>query len=167
MATRPIPRGTVTWAMCDLEHVFAPEALVGLSEPYRTYLGTYTFTTDLGDHVLCCDVGRYLNHSCTPNTLSAPGRLFDIAVRDIEPGAEVTGDYGTLNLSQGLNCLCATDRCRGTVRVGDRKRLEHGWGRQLRAATELAGKVHQPLLLFLGPDARAAAGLAAATSRTA
>ena len=159
VATRRIPRGTVTWALCDLEQVFAPQALARLDEPYRGYLEKYAYTTDLGDHVLCCDVGRYINHSCDPNTLTLPGMEVEVAVRDIEPGEEVTDDYGTLNLPRDMVCLCRSPRCRGHVRPSDRARLAPGWVRQVRAAVREAGRVPQPLRPFLGPDALAAVGL--------
>jgi uncharacterized protein len=40
--------------------------------------------------------GRYLNHACVPNTVTAPrddSSLYLVALRDIAPGEELTLDY--------------------------------------------------------------------------
>ena len=40
--------------------------------------------------------GRYLNHACQPNTITAPrdeASLYIVALRDIEAGEELTMDY--------------------------------------------------------------------------
>lgn len=56
---------------------------------------------------------RYVNHSCDPNS-SVVGRS-DVALRDIEPGEEITSDY----FSQGFGfapdkfiCTCNSSKCR-------------------------------------------------------
>jgi hypothetical protein len=68
----------------------------------------------------------FVNHSCTPN---AGLRFFDdtiqlVALRDIQPGEELSWDYST-TLSDTefyLNCACGTQACRGVV--GDFRFLE-------------------------------------------
>lgn len=159
VATRPIPRGTVTWVMCELEQVFAPQALARIGDPYRTYLEKYAYASDAGDHILCCDVGRYLNHSCEPNTLTLPGTELEVAVRDIAAGEELTDDYGTLNLSEPMVCYCGSPSCRGVVRPGDGRRLANLWAPQVRVALAEAARVPQPLLPYFEDAAQATLGL--------
>jgi hypothetical protein len=48
---------------------------------------------------LCWDIGRYVNHSFNSNCLST-AYDFEIAIRDIQPGEELTDDYGYLNIEQ-------------------------------------------------------------------
>lgn len=42
------------------------------------------------------NIARYINHSCDPNceTEIRNGRVYVFAIRDIEPGEELTYDYG-------------------------------------------------------------------------
>jgi len=42
------------------------------------------------------NIARYINHSCDPNceTEIRNGRIYVFAIRDIEPGEELTYDYG-------------------------------------------------------------------------
>ncbi|HEY9788810.1 MAG TPA: SET domain-containing protein-lysine N-methyltransferase [Candidatus Obscuribacterales bacterium] len=57
---------------------------------------------------------RFVNHSCEPNTKSS-GDGRDVAIRDIEPGEEITSDYTDEGLSgKRLQCRCGSSRCRGT-----------------------------------------------------
>ena len=66
---------------------------------------------------------RFINHSCQPNCESdvVDGRVYITAIRDIEPGEELTYDYA-LELEDdppGSNvhyaCRCGSPRCRGTM----------------------------------------------------
>lgn len=63
-----------------------------------------------GDRVLYMqEPERYMNHSCEPNT-----KVFgksDVAVRDIEPGEEITSDYMDLE-TEDFVCQCGSNKCR-------------------------------------------------------
>ena len=53
----------------------------------------------------------YLNHSCRPNA-RVEDQLYVHALRDIEPGEEITADYRTFNLvSQEIPCWCDEPKC--------------------------------------------------------
>ena len=95
--TRPIPRGTITWARDALDRSFTREAIDAMEPPYRAILDKYTFVDASGLYVLCWDIARFVNHSCDPTCL-APGYDFEIAVRDVAAGEQLTDDYGSLNL---------------------------------------------------------------------
>jgi hypothetical protein len=58
------------------------------------------------------------NHSCDPNAGFTDGRPVLFALRDIEPGEEITWDYSTSLSEAGwtLDCRCGSPMCRGTVR---------------------------------------------------
>lgn len=53
---------------------------------------------------------RYINHSCDPNCEASVhrGRVWIHAIRDIEPGEELSYDYGEtyFNAFIGANCKC-------------------------------------------------------------
>lgn len=58
----------------------------------------------------------YLNHSCEPNLAISHEREF-VALRDIDPGEELTFDYSISEdeLLWTMKCDCGTKRCRGTI----------------------------------------------------
>lgn len=78
------------------------------------------------------NIGRYINHSCDPNSGIVPvrvdspiPRLGIFAKHDILPGEEITYDYSGGQLSSQIDdsstsyekkpCLCGTDVCKGSL----------------------------------------------------
>ncbi|HUE84255.1 MAG TPA: SET domain-containing protein-lysine N-methyltransferase [Pyrinomonadaceae bacterium] len=60
---------------------------------------------------------HYINHSCQPNSymrIQSDHILF-FALRDINPGEEITIDYEATLHSDRKKCTCATTGCRGTI----------------------------------------------------
>jgi hypothetical protein len=143
-ATREIPQGTITWARDNLDQVFAPDQVVLMKEPYQHVIGKYAYTDRHGKLVLCWDHARYMNHSCEANCLSA-GYDFEIAVRDVRAGEELTDDYGTLNLESSFRCACSSAKCRGHVNPEDCLYGAERWDELLRASFPLVQQVAQPL----------------------
>jgi hypothetical protein len=73
------------------------------------------------DPVPTGNLGRYLNHSCTPSC-GIRGRTTVVAFRDIAAGQEVTIDYAMIVDNYGpeisaddLICHCGSDACRGQL----------------------------------------------------
>ena len=70
------------------------------------------------------NAARFANHSCRPNceTRQEGDRVFIFAIRNIQPGAELTYDY-SLEIEAGASaararlyaCRCGAPRCRGTM----------------------------------------------------
>lgn len=147
-ATRFIPRGTITWVQCALDHVFTPAAARDLGQAYGPLLDRYAYRNGRGDYVLCWDLGRYMNHSCRPAVLS-PGFDIDVAVRDIQAGEELTCEYGLLNLDSEMPCSCGASACRHTVRPDDHRRYLPDWDALVRGAFGDLQAVEQPLWDFL------------------
>lgn len=143
-ATRPIPRGTVVWVLDQLDLRLSPERVAELGESYSDILSHFAYRNGLGELVICWDLGRWVNHSCEPNVVST-GWEFDVAVRDIGAGEEITNDYATLNLDYDLACLCGAPGCRGVVRASDFELLIEPMDRLVRRALRSAAKVPQPL----------------------
>ncbi len=160
-ATARIPMGTILWALDPLDRVFSPAAVQRLGEGLWPVLETYTYINGSGGRVLCWDHGRFMNHSCEPVSLS-PGVEFELAVRDIEVGDDVTCDYSSLNLEEDLDCRCGSPACRGKISSAEFVNLVPVWDRQLRDAVVHATKVEQPLLPWI--DGEALAGWSARPS---
>ena len=147
-ATRLIPKGTITWVRDRLDQAFTPEAVEGLPAAYHDIVLKYSFIDAHGRFVLCWDHARFLNHCCEPTCLSA-GYDFELAVRDILPGEEITDDYGSLNLEYGFACRCGSPRCRGQIRPGDLLTFAGEWDRLVAEPFSLIRSVPQPLWPFL------------------
>lgn len=144
-ARKRIPKGTVTWVLDKLDIVLSQEEVAALGQTYLPILEHYAWVTGKGTRILCWDFGRFMNHSCDANTFGPGGAEFEVAVRDIEAGEELTSDYGTLNLEHPLRCSCGAASCRGTIRAEDFDDLAPVWDQKIRAAVPLALSVPQPL----------------------
>ena len=59
----------------------------------------------------------YINHSCEPNCYCKVihGHILFFALRDIEPGEEITLDYGESYHSDRKRCSCGAPSCRGRI----------------------------------------------------
>src|SRR3972149_10412996 len=66
--------------------------------------------------------GDFINHSCEPNA-GLDGQVVIRAMRDIDPGEEVTIDYAMVDGDprDDFECLCGSPRCRRTVTGSDWK----------------------------------------------
>lgn len=71
------------------------------------------------------DPGDYVNHSCEPNC-GMDGAVVLVAMRDIEPGEELTFDYAMCDVApySEFDCACRAATCRGEVRHDDWRRPE-------------------------------------------
>lgn len=65
----------------------------------------------------------FLNHSCEPN-VGIRGQITFVAMRDIEPGEELTYDWAMENAGGGnwkLKCKCGSKLCRDVITGNDWK----------------------------------------------
>lgn len=99
VATAFIPAGTITWVLDKFDREFTPKEVEKLEPIYQNILDTYTYRNNKGNFVLCWDIGRFVNHSFNSNCLTT-AYDFEIAIRDIQPGEQLTDDYGYLNISE-------------------------------------------------------------------
>jgi hypothetical protein len=150
-ATRFIPRGTITWALDEFDQILTPERVAALAPAQRAGVEEYAYVDAEGNYVLCWDLGRYVNHACEP-TSRGVGPSFEIAVRDIQPGEQLTSDYAELNITAAFRCRCGAARCRGVVRADDLLRHWQEWDAVVAAAVPLLARVPQPLGPFVEGD---------------
>lgn len=144
VATKRIPRGTITWVRDPLDVSMSESQAEALGPLYRSTLDRFTFVDGARKRILCWDIARYVNHSCDPACL-APGFDLEIAVRDIEVGEELCDDYGTLNPTEPFDCACGTPSCRKVVWPDDHVHLADGWDERVRQAFPGIAHVDQPL----------------------
>ncbi|MGV3774285.1 MAG: SET domain-containing protein [Verrucomicrobiales bacterium] len=147
-ATRFIPKGTITWVRDELDQSFSPDQVEKMAPLFRQTIDKYSFVDARGNYVLCWDHSRFFNHSCDANCLSA-GYDFEVAVRDIFPGEELTDDYGTLNIREPFKCACGAASCRDMVYPDDMVRLGRSWDEKVQRVFPNITCVDQPLWALL------------------
>ena len=147
-----LPRGTVTWVRDTLDQVLTTAQVASFPALYHEMLDKYTFRNAEGHYVLCWDLARYMNHSCQPSCMGT-NYGFEVAVRDIYPGEELTDDYATLHLQphESFVCYCGTAQCRHWITPADALTQAPGWQSVLREACRAMAHVPQALWPLLRP----------------
>jgi hypothetical protein len=148
VATRFIPRGTIAWVLDRFDIIMTPAEVEALPPPYAEIAARYSYVDPSGSSILCWDHARYMNHHCEPAVRGVTPQ-FQITVRDVQPGQELTCEYAECNISH-LDCRCDSPRCRGGIRGEDL--LEHAasWDGEVRAALACSRSVPQPLWKYVG-----------------
>jgi hypothetical protein len=145
-AARLIPRGTITWVHDALDQVVTPQRLAALPSVLSETFNKYSFRDECGNYVLCWDLAAFMNHSCTPSC-AGTDYGFELAIRDILPGEQLTDDYASLNLRpcDSFLCHCGSSDCRGWITSEDAAALSLERKALVRAALGLVTDVGQPL----------------------
>lgn len=147
-ATSLIPKGTLVYVKDALEIEIPPDSPLLQDANLFRVIDCYSYLDARGVRVMSWDIGKHVNHSCRPNTLTT-GYGFEIALRDIQPGEQVTDDYGLFNLEWELACACGEPECRGSIHRRDFERYAPMWDAWAREALSCFGAVDQPLLPFV------------------
>jgi SET domain-containing protein len=106
-AARRIEPGEVIIDGC--REVLSDQAVESLSRDERVFLSVID-----GRNILMNPPARFVNHSCDPNGRGTD--LYDIAIRVIEAGEEVTVDYAAEHVpGLRLECNCKAQNCRGLL----------------------------------------------------
>lgn len=143
VAKKFIPKGTITWVLDKLDREFTPNELDQMEEIYKEIIDIYAFRNNKGNYVLCWDHARFVNHSFNSNCLTT-AYDFEIAIRDIFPGEQLTDDYGYLNINVPFRAMPEGTR-RKIVYPDDTLRYYKVWDRKLSGAFKLINGVDQPL----------------------
>lgn len=147
VATKFIPAGTITWVLDELDREFTPLELQQMAPIYQNILDTYTFRNNKGNYILCWDNGRYVNHSFNSNCLTT-AYDFEIAIRDIQPGEQLTDDYGYLNIPIPFRAVDEGTR-RKVVYPDDLLKYYKVWDNKIKKVFGSITKQQQPLRTIL------------------
>jgi len=152
VAKKIIPKGTITWVQDELDQIYTPKQVGKMEKLSQQMIDKYTFRNNKGNFVLCWDLAKYVNHSFKSNCLST-AYDFEIAVRDILPGEELTDDYGYLNITEAFE---AKDEgaVRTTVYPDDLLHFHKEWDAGLEEAFAHFDKVEQPLKDLISAEIR-------------
>ncbi|WP_026836661.1 SET domain-containing protein [Gillisia sp. JM1] len=147
VATKFIPEGTITWVQDELDQVYTPEQVAEMLPFTQEMIDKFTFRNNKGNYVLCWDTAKYVNHSFNSNCLST-AYDFEIAIRDIQPGEELTDDYGYLNVTEAFK---AKDEgaSRTTVYPDDLLNFHKEWDAKLAHTFKRLNQIPQPLETLL------------------
>jgi SET domain-containing protein len=85
------------------------EEIQNVSEEEKRYVAVYK-----DSYLLIAEPERYMNHSCDPNT-NIDENGVDRAVKDIQEGEEITGDYERVGTLIGFECKCGSKNCRQII----------------------------------------------------
>ncbi len=150
VAKQLIPKGTITWVLDELDREIAPNEVEHMGPVAKEMIDTYSYRNSNGNFVLCWDNGRFVNHSFNSTCLST-AYDFEIAVRDIQPGEQLTDDYGYLNISEPFRAYSEGTK-RKTVYPDDLLRYHKTWDKQLLSAFKYIPKLDQPLKRLISPQ---------------
>lgn len=150
VATKFIPAGTITWALDKLDREFSPADFQKMEPIYQTILDTYTYRNSNGNYVLCWDLGRFVNHSFNSNCLST-SYDFEVAIRDIQCGEQLTDDYGYLNVGQPFRGINEGTK-RKVVYPDDLLRYYKVWDKKLLTVIGKVSTMEQPLRILLSNE---------------
>jgi len=143
VATELIPAGTITWVLDELDREFTPQEFQSMTPLYQTILDTYCFRNNKGNFALCWDNGRFVNHSFNSNCLTT-AYDFEIAIRDIQPGEQLTDDYGYLNILYPFKAIDEGTK-RKTVYPDDLLKYHKVWDKKIEKVFGEIIKLDQPL----------------------
>ena len=150
VATKFIPAGTITWIQDRLDRIFTPSEVAELPQIYQDIIDYYTFRNNKGNYILCWDNGRYVNHSFNSNCLTT-AYDFEIAIRDIQVGEQLTDDYGYLNIATPFRGIDEGTK-RKVVYPDDLKRYYKVWDKKIAKVFDKITKVKQPLRTLMSDD---------------
>lgn len=147
-AAAPIPKGTITYVKDDLELCITPRKAAQLRPGLQDQVEKYSYRDSRGTMIVSWDIAKYVNHSCNANTMST-GWGFEIALRDIETGEEITDEYGLFNMDYSFPLSCAEPNCRRMIYPDDIDTYGAAWDAQVQAALSGFPLAEQPLLEFI------------------
>ncbi|HNP18282.1 MAG TPA: SET domain-containing protein [Fulvivirga sp.] len=143
VATDFIPAGTITWVLDKLDKELTPSEVEKLDKLYQDILEVYSYRNREGNYILCWDNGRFVNHSFNSNCFTT-AYDFEIAIRDIKPGEQLTDDYGYLNISEPFRAAPEGTK-RKVVYPDDLVRYAKVWDKKLISPFKSIPKRDQPL----------------------
>jgi uncharacterized protein len=147
-ASALIPAGAMVYVQDALDTLVPPDSPLLSDERYAPYIDKYCVIDPQGNHIVCWDASKYVNHCCHYNTL-ATAYGFKIAIREIAPGEEVTDDYVAFNLEEDMPLTCRFEDCRKVLHPDDFELLAPSWDTQIKVALQSFPSAAQPLMGYL------------------
>lgn len=152
-ATQPIPEGTITYVKDSLELEISPTQFLLHSAEMQETIEKYSYVDPNGTRIVSWDFAKYVNHCCECNTIST-GYGFELAIRDIRAGEQITDEYGIFNLDHEMTLVCGQKSCRKQIKPRDFDDHYRVWDEKIRRSIAKLFSVEQPLLPLVDADTR-------------
>lgn len=148
-----IPEGSITYVKDSLEQVISPTDYLLHSAEMQESIDKYSYIDENGNRIVSWDFAKYTNHCCNCNTIST-GYGFEIAIRDIQKGEQITDEYGIFNLNTELTLVCGEKNCRKKISKEDFDMYYREWDKKIQHSIVKLFEVEQPLLPLIDPATR-------------
>lgn len=147
-ATQQIPKGTITFIQDSLDIVISKRQFLRTPELLKASIEKYSYLLPDGDRIISWDLGKYMNHCCQANTLTT-GYGFEIAIRDISAGEEVTDDYRIFSKNFKSNVFSCPNKSDCNQPLIPTESAVASWDEKILPAIINVFEVDQPLIAFL------------------
>lgn len=147
-ATQFIPKGTIVYVKDSMEIEISPTQYLLYQPEMQEAIEKYSYIDERGYRIISWDFGKYVNHCCNCNSIST-GYGFEIAIRDIQPGEQITDEYGIFNLQEEMILECGFAACRKKIKPSDFDDYYQEWDEKIKDALPRLHEVEQALLPFL------------------
>jgi hypothetical protein len=150
-ATDFIPKGTIVYVKDTLEIEISPADFLTHSLEMQEVIEKYSYKDEKGYRIISWDFAKYVNHCCNCNTIST-GYGFEMAIRDIQKGEQITDEYGIFNLDYEMVLSCSFEHCRKVIRPKDFDNYYADWDAKIQSAMRYLFEVEQPLMNILNKE---------------
>lgn len=147
-ATKPIPQGTIVYVKDSMEIEISPTQYLLYQTEMQESIEKYSYIDERGYRIISWDFGKYVNHCCNCNSIST-GYGFEVAIRDIQAGEQITDEYGIFNLQEEMTLQCGFEGCRKKIKPSDFDEYYQEWDQKILGALPKLHNVDQALLPFL------------------
>lgn len=152
-ATSDIPEGTIVYVKDSLELVISPTDYLLHTPEMQEVVEKYSYIDEKGNRIISWDFAKYVNHCCNCNTIST-GYGFEIAIREIKKGEQITDEYGIFNLDYPMTLVCGEPGCRKVIQPEDFDNYYEQWDHKIRQSIGHLFAVEQPLMPFVEKETR-------------
>lgn len=152
-ASEDIPEGTIVYVKDSLELIVSPTDFLIHSQEMQDAIDKYSYIDEKGNRIVSWDFAKYVNHCCNCNTIST-GYGFEIAIRDIKKGEQITDEYGIFNLDKEMTVYCGQNGCRKILKPQDFDLYYSEWDTKIKNSIQKIFNVEQPLLPLVDENTR-------------
>jgi hypothetical protein len=147
-ATEDIAEGTIVYVKDSLELVISQTEYSLHTSEMKEVIEKYSYIDEHGNRIISWDFAKYVNHCCNCNTMST-GYGFEIAIRDIKKGEQITDEYGIFNLEEEMDLVCTESCCRKKIAPSDFDNYYREWDVKIRKSIAKLFELEQALIPFL------------------
>lgn len=147
-AKSTIAEGTILYVKDSLELSISPTDYLMHNEDMKEVIEKYSYIDEKGNRIVSWDFAKYVNHCCNCNSIST-GYGFEIAIRDIHEGEQITDEYGIFNLVKPMMLVCGEENCRKEIKPTDFDNYYQEWDRKIKKSIMKLFDVEQPLMPFI------------------